>query len=98
MLGFGRLNESLDASHDSFRKNAVPRTKNLGVVGVNYVLRAEEHLFVELLSRPHPGEAYLDVYADGQAGQPDEIGRDVNDPNRLSHVEQEDLAAAAERA
>src|SRR6185312_13319758 len=62
------------------------------------VLLVKEHLLVQLLARPDPGELNVDVLAWLEAAESDEIGGQVDDPDRLAHVQHEDLAAKPERA
>src|SRR5436309_821804 len=67
------------------------------VCGEN-VLGAEEHLLVELLAGADTAKLDLDVGADAETRQADQVSGDVDDTNRLSHVEKKNLAAAAEGA
>ena len=80
------------------RQRAVLGPQHLGVIGRERALRVEEQLLVQLLARARAGEADLDVAAHLEAGQPDEIGGEIEDPDRLAHVEHEHLAALADRA
>lgn len=54
-------------------------------------LVAIEQLLVELLAGAQAGERDLDVLVRAQAGEPDHLARDIDDPDRLTHVENEDL-------
>src|SRR3954470_17589598 len=98
MLRFGGTDERLDAPHYTLRKNSVAGAQHLRVIGRQHILSAEEHLLVKLLARSHAREPDLDVGADSQARESDQVGGDVDYPDGLSHVEQEDLTAASERA
>src|SRR5450759_580191 len=98
MLRFGGGDHSLNATHDTLGENAVAGTKHFRVNGGENVLGAEEHLLVQLFARSHAGELDLDVGAYCEAGEPDQIGCDIDDANGLTHVEQENLAASPEGA
>src|SRR5438105_14409419 len=96
VLGFGRGDHRLDAAHHAVGQNAVTCAEHLGVIGSQNVLGAEEHLLVQFFTGSHARELDLDVGADREAGQPDQIGGDVDNPNRLAHVEEKHLTAATE--
>src|SRR6185437_16131011 len=64
----------------------------------NRMLLVKEHLLVQLLARPDAGELNVDVLAWLEAAEPDEIRGQVDDLDRLAHVQHEDLAAKSERA
>src|SRR5689334_4673072 len=98
MLFLGGSNYGFDSAHHTVGENPVPRAKDFRVISRQHVLGAEEHLLVELLARTHAREFDLNVGADGQTGEANQIGGDVDDADRLAHVEQKYFAAAPERA
>jgi hypothetical protein len=59
------------------------------------VLRVQ--LLVQLLAGPQPDERDVDVLALGEAREPDHLARHVHHLHGLAHVEQEHLAALADR-
>src|ERR1700737_3836364 len=97
MLGLCCSDKSLDSTHDAFGENTVSCSQNFWVFCRQHILRAEKHLFIEFLARTHSGELYFNVSTDREAGQSDQVGRDLHDPYWLSHVEQENLTPASER-
>src|SRR5215210_840809 len=60
-------------------------------------LARQEHLFVELLARTHPGELDVDVMPHLQSRQLDQVARQVYYLQRLTHVEHEHFAPTAQR-
>src|SRR6185437_10133919 len=64
----------------------------------NRVLLVKEHLLVQLLARPDASELNVDVLAWLEAAESDEIRGQVDDLDRLAHVQHEDLAAESECA
>src|ERR1035437_2899766 len=98
MLRLCRAHKSLDSTHYAFGENSIPRSQDFWVVSSENIFRAEEHLFVELLTRANARELYLNVGSDSKARESDQVGCDVYDPAWVAHVEQKHLTAAAERA
>src|SRR5437016_4278448 len=62
-----------------------------------HLLVPEEGLFVQAFARADAGIADLDVASNLEPGEPHQIGSEVDDPDRLTHVEHEDLSTAAQR-
>lgn len=60
---------------------------------IRHALFTHEELLVELLARAETHVLDLDVDIRGQSGEPDEVPGHVVDLHRLTHVEDEDLAA-----
>src|SRR5437868_9415771 len=61
-----------------------------------YFLVSEERLLVQPLAWAHTGIADLDVAPHLEPGEADQIGGEVHDPDRLAHVEDEDLPAMSQ--
>ena len=94
----GRAGELFDLADGPVGQEAGAGAEDFGVVGGDDVLAGEEHLLVELLARPHPGELDLDVGPDLEAGEADEVRGQVDDFDRLPHVQDEDFAAPPQGA
>ncbi len=74
------------------------RARDLRVRRRRDLLVRPPELLVQLLARPHADELDRDVALGLPAREPDHVARQVEDPDRVAHVEDEDLAAAADRA
>ena len=59
------------------------------------LLVPEERLFVQAFPRPYPGVADFDVAPQLEPREANQVGGEVYDPNRLAHIEHEDLPALA---
>src|SRR6266550_2338716 len=66
--------------------------------GLAHSLALAEELLVELLAGARADELDRDLAPGLLAREPDHVAREVEDPHRLAHVENEDLAATADRA
>src|SRR3569833_117704 len=53
------------------------------------------HFFVMLFARPGAGELDPDVFVRPQSRKQDQIARQIDDPDRIAHIENEYLAAAS---
>lgn len=67
------------------------------MIGRERMLFVEEHLLVKFFARPDARELELDVLAGLVATKPDQIGGQIDDLDRLAHVEDEHLAAQPKR-
>src|SRR3984893_16750723 len=72
------------------RRLARTRRDNTGHANVDGLLFEGEQDFVEPFSRPHPGEDDIDIDARLQAGKPDHALGELDDLDRLPHVEHVD--------
>ena len=82
----------------SLPRGARAPSKTLGWTGELEVLVDVEDLLEELLAGAQAGEADLDVLARGEAREADHVAGQVDDLDRLAHVQDEDLAVAAQDA
>ena len=94
--GIGRAGEGLDASDRPVGEQSVARPQHLRVIRREYVLGRKEHFLVQLLTRAHTSELDLDVSADLEAGQANQVGGDVHHFDLFAHVENEHLSTASE--
>ena len=70
-------------------------TQDLGVPRREHLLVPEERLFGQALARSDAGVADFDVAPHLEPGKTNQVCGQVHDPNRLAHIEDEDLAALA---
>src|SRR2546427_778675 len=79
------------------RQAARPHRLDAVVLRGGDLLLGGHQLLVELLAGPEADEADRDVLVGLEAREADHLAREVEDADRLAHVEDEDLAATAER-
>ncbi len=91
----GRVPELVQAGEELVRRSGDgDQPMDVGVVGGQDLLVRGPELLVELLARPDPGDLDGDVDAHLVARQPDHPLGQVEDADRLAHLQHEDLAAA----
>ena len=93
----GTANFFNGAGHDRRIGSAGCSHQKTWIAGGDGRLLAVEQLLVQLLARAQAGEADLDVLFGLQSRETDHLPREVDDLDRLAHIQDEDAAAFPSR-
>src|SRR5437868_3378696 len=75
--------ERVDLLDRSLSQQSIARTQNLRVIRRQNILGREEHLLVKLFTRTNAAVLDLDIGADFESRQTNQIGRDIDNADLL---------------
>ena len=87
--------EFLDAIEDRLDRVAVGKDLDFRVVGGEHLFFEMRQFLIEFLAGAGSGVLDFDIVVGPEAGQEDEVARQIDNADRFTHIQDEDFAAVA---